>query len=214
MSVRWSVAMIASVSLAASAATAADWDKPHVNKGLLSRYKGAPPSVDLTKDDLSKLKAGKAVYKTIEAKSGGRGVAVFYVDAPPSKVWKVINSYPKYPSYIDEVKEIKVYEKKGDHEKVWFKVSSWGVGIEYFIDHKSNDKEMWTTWHLDYTKESDLADSVGFWKLTPIDGGKRTQVAYSVDIKTRGWVPGFIRTMLVDNGLKTATSWVKKHSEK
>jgi hypothetical protein len=210
---RWFVPLIASLALA-TPAFAADWDKPHINKGVLSKYTGAPPSVDLTEKDVAKLQSGKPVYKTIEAKTGGRGVAVFYVDATPAKVWKVIGSYPQYTSYIKEVKDIKVYESKGGHDKVWFKVSSWGVGIEYFIDHISNEKELWTTWHLDYSKESDLKDSVGFWKLTPIDGGKRTQVAYSVDLKIRGWVPGFIRTMLVDNGLKTATSWVKKYSEK
>ena len=206
------VALITSVCFA-SQAFAASWSDPHPHKGELQKYKGKPPTVKVSDADKTKLKAGEPVYKTIKSKKGGRGVAVFYVNASVDKVWKTIGNYKRYPKYVGEVKRTRVYGKTDKGSKVWFEVESWGVKVEYFIDHVENDAEKWVTWHLDYSKESDLGDSVGFWQLKKVDD-KTTQVAYSVDLTTRGWVPGFIKTMLVDNGLKTATSWVKVHSEK
>jgi hypothetical protein len=71
------------------------------------------------------------------------------------------------------------------------------------------------TWTLDYSRSSDLDDSVGFWRVTPVEGAPdRAQVEYSVDIAISSWVPGFVRNLLVDDGLKQATSWVKVQSEK
>ena len=90
-----------------------------------------------------------------------------------------------------------------------------GLSVEYFIDHRFREASKYVTWTLDYDRESDLDESVGFWKLDPYNGDpNRTRVIYSVDIAVRGWVPGFIRTLLVDQGLKEATGWIKRESEK
>ena len=68
---------------------------------------------------------------------------------------------------------------------------------------------------LDYSKESDLDDSTGYWLIypSPTDPNK-TRVEYSVDIRIKGWVPSFIEDMLADQGLEDATRWVKRESEK
>lgn len=38
-------------------------------------------------------------------------------------------------------------------------------------------------------------------------------VSYSADLVMKGYVPGFVTTMLQKTALKSAVSWVKKHSE-
>ena len=89
-----------------------------------------------------------------------------------------------------------------------------GINVEYFIDHTYPAGEDWGTWTLDYSRESDLDDSVGMWRVTALpDDPSKSRVEYSVDIKVSGWVPGFVRDMLVKQGLKDATSWVKEQAE-
>ncbi len=89
------------------------------------------------------------------------------------------------------------------------------MSIEYYIHHDYDMEHRWGTWTLDYTRNSDLDDSVGFWRVNSVDGNpKRSIVEYSVDIAIKGWVPGFIRDILVNKGLKQATHWVKVQSEK
>ena len=43
------------------------------------------------------------------------------------------------------------------------------------------------TFHLDYDRQSDLDDSVGYWFVQP-KGAEKCRVYYSCDTKLRGWV--------------------------
>jgi ribosome-associated toxin RatA of RatAB toxin-antitoxin module len=158
------------------------------------------------------LVGGQPVYTQIEGAAGGRGVAVFLVNAPPDKVWATIRSFPSYTSWIDGVSACEIYKTEGEHVFVRFELKKMGMGIEYFIDHTYPPGADWGTWTLDYDRESDLDDSVGMWRVTPDASGK-TRVEYSVDIQISGWVPGFIREMIVDRGIRDATTWVKVQSE-
>ena len=193
---------------------AADATKPHEHRGLLKPYPKTPPPLVLSAAEQQKLMSGTPVMRQTEGEAGGRGLAVFVVDAPPDTVWGTIRDYASYPRFIPEVKKCEVYKKDGSNVDVEFVIKSFGVSIQYYIHHQIDLPGRWMTWTLDYSRESDLDDSVGFWRVTPVEGhADRAQVEYSVDIAIKGWVPGFVRSLLVDNGLKQATSWVKVQSE-
>lgn len=199
----------------ASPALAADAAKPHEHRGLLKPYPKAPPPLVLTPAEQAKLMGGAPVMRQTEGEAGGRGLAVFLVNAPADVVWKTIKDFPSYPRFIPEVKKCEVYKSEGRRIDVYFVLKSYGVGVDYFIRHDFDDAARIGTWTLDYDRQSDLDDSVGFWRVMPIEGDPaRSRVEYSVDIKLKGWVPGFVRGILVDNGVKQATTWVKVQSEK
>lgn len=204
--------------LLAPPALAADASKPHEHQGVIKPYQGAPPAVPLTAADKAKLEQGKPVMKTFEeGEAGGRGVAIFRVNAPPEVVWSVIRDFSRYPEWIDNVEKARIYHQKGDHIDVHFELSALGFSVEYFIAHRCGQTgdARWLTWTLDYAKQSDLDDSVGFWRVTPVEGKPDvTQVEYSVDLRVKGWVPGFIKSLLVNKGLKEATQWVRVQAEK
>jgi ribosome-associated toxin RatA of RatAB toxin-antitoxin module len=213
---RSTLALAVSLTLALPG-LAADANKPHPHRGKLKPYSAEFKPVKITAADENKLAAGKPVFKKFEEKgeAAGRGFAIFVVDAPPDVVWKTIKSIEKWPRWIDNMKESEVYERKGEQVKARFIIGAMGLSVEYFIDHRFREANKYVTWTLDYDRESDLDESVGFWKLDPYNGDpNRTRVIYSVDIAVRGWVPGFIRTLLVDRGLKEATGWITRESEK
>lgn len=207
-------ALLAAGTLA-TPALAADAAKAHSHKGVLKPYARPPPPLVLTDKEKSRLDSGKSVMRQMEGEAGGRGMAIFRVNANPDVVWATINDFHSYPKWIDEVKKCEIYKKEGGKIDVAFKISSFPVSIEYFIAHDYDMANRWGTWTLDYNKESDLDDSVGFWRVTPQENDpSKSIVEYSVDVKIKGWVPDFIREMLVDKGLKQATTWVKVQSEK
>lgn len=200
---------------ATTPALAADATKPHSHQGVLPNYKGTAPSLpDLTADDLAALGRGETVRKQIQVETGGRGIAVQDVAATPDVVWSRITNYAMYPQWVEGVFACETYETSGDHIKAYFLIGAMGVKVEYFIDHVYRPADGLMTWTLDYSRESDLEDSVGFWRVLPHpEKPGWSRVYYSVDVRLRGWVPGFIETMIAKKGLIQATEWVKRESE-
>lgn len=196
------------------------WADAHPHQGVLKPYAGKPPKLKLSAAELATLKKGEPVKKQLESSGkgegkGGRGIAVQDIAAPTDVVWGRILDFKRYPKMVDNVKTCEVYEHKNGHIKTRFVIGTFAVSVEYFIDHVVNKKGGWMTWTLDYSKESELHDSVGFWFVEkhPEKEGW-TRLYYSVDLAVGGWVPGFIESMLREEGLTRATSWVKREAEK
>jgi ribosome-associated toxin RatA of RatAB toxin-antitoxin module len=197
-------------------AWAADARKPHPHQGVIAHFDGEPPRVELNAQEQQRFLKGEPIRKQIlRGAGGGRGVAIFRVNAPAEVVWSVIRDYPSYPRWIDSVDKCEIYKRDGDDIYVRFVVSSWGVDVEYFIKHTFRPNLGWATWTLDYARESDLEDSVGFWRVTPLPSNPgHSRVTYSIDMSLRGWVPGFLKRVIVNKGLEEATEWVKVQAEK
>jgi hypothetical protein len=78
-----------------------------------------------------------------------------------------------------------------------------------------NKEKGYVTWTLDYSRSSELDDSVGFWYVAKHPTKPNwTRLYYSVEIRVASWVPSFVENYLSKKGLVTATAWVKKESEK
>lgn len=202
------------LALGPGQANAASADEPHSHQGIIKPYKVPPKTFKLTAKEQADLKQGKAVRKTLKGDSGGRGIAVMDVAAPPDVVWARISDYPRYPKMVDNVTRASIYERKGDHIKVHFILKGAGVSIEYFVDHIYRPKAGYMTWTLDYSRSSDLDDSVGFWRVSPHPTRKgHSRIFYSIDLRVGWWVPGFIENMLAKDGLVKSTQWVKREAE-
>ncbi|MCB9796706.1 MAG: SRPBCC family protein [Alphaproteobacteria bacterium] len=207
-------ALLLLLSLSLAPALAGDAAKPHPHQGKLAAYPVPPKAVALNAAQEAAFRRGEPVYTQMEGGNQGRGAAVFLVDAPPAKVWATIRDFSSYPGWIDGVSECGVYKTEGDHVYARFLLSRMGISVEYFVDHLAPAGADYMTWTLDYSRESDLDDSVGAWRVTALpDDPSKSRVEYSVDLMVSGWVPGFIRDMVVDQGLKDATGWVKVQSE-
>lgn len=214
MTIRALILLIPLLGLIAPA-HAADPTQPHNHQGVLDPYTGAPPSIDLDDKDLAKLAKGKPVMKPFQdSETGGRGMAVQDVAATPEQVWDRIMQFEKYPEWVKYVAESEPYEQAGEHTKVRFVLKGLGFRYEYFIDHVIRTDQGYLTWTLDYTRQSDLNDSVGFWFVEAhpeTEGWSR--LYYSVDVQVKDSFPKFIQEIATKTGLKEATSWVKREAE-
>ena len=168
------------------------------------------------------LASGKSVMRQVVSGDGksGRALAVQDVSATPEAVWERVLAFRDYPSMVFGVKETSVYDEMKHRDgtrtlKVRMKLGMMGVTLEYFIDHTYNPKQSVMTWTLDYSRLSDLVDSVGYWCVVShptVPGASR--VYYSVEAAFPSWVPGFVVNALTSRALTDATGWVKVESEK
>ena len=217
--------MITSLLLASllGCSLAADARKPHMNEGVNAPFATAKPDVKLSGAELASLGEGKAVMRQVvsEGGKGGRAMAVQDVAATVETVWDRILAFGDYPKMVAGVQECENYEvtrhRNGTQTiKTRMKLGVMGVKLEYFIHHTYAPRPGVLTWTLDYSRLSDLIDSVGYWSVSAIEGrpDAASRVFYSVDAALPGWVPGFVVTAVTKKALTDATSWVKVESEK
>lgn len=213
-----STGLLTASLLVAVPALAADPTVPHEHQGVLTPYPTPPPLPELSAEDRAQLEGGEPVLKQVRVDLtggvGGRGVAVQDIHAEPGVVWDRITSFEKFPEWIDNVRVCENYEVDGDKVRTRFVVGASLLTGEYYIEHTLRPDEGWLTWTLDYRRNSDLDDSVGYYRLEPHpDKPGWTRLYYSVDFQVKQWVPQFVQDMVAKRGLKTATEWVKRESE-
>ncbi len=202
------------VSLVLGAAHAADATVPHDHKGVIAGYSGAPPVVPISTGEAATLTKGELVLKQVKTGNGGRGVVFMDIRAAPATVWSRIVNYGMYPKWVDNVAACEVYKREGTQIFTRFLLDPIGMKVEYFIRHTYNPAAGWLTWTLDYARLSDLDESVGYWRVTSLTADPHlSRLEYSVDIRFKGWIPGFAQDMIAKEGLTNAVLWVKKQSE-
>jgi len=207
------LALLAGLS-AALPVRAADPDKSHPHQGIVEPFDGKPPTIELDTDQRRQLDSGEPVLVTLEGRDGGRGMAIQDISAPPEVIWNRIAAFDEYPRMVDHVEESEVYFAEGDDVRVRMVLRVMTFDYEYYIRHTYRPDQGYVTWTLDYTRESDLDDSVGYWAVIPHPTRPGTsRLFYSIDIRTRGWMPSFVRNLLAERGLKDATGWVKREAE-
>jgi Polyketide cyclase / dehydrase and lipid transport len=200
--------------IVATLAFAANPSAPHEHQGVLSAYRGAPPALSLSSSELSTLDGGGVVLKQVKSETGGRGVAVMNIRATPATIWSKITNTAMYPRWVEHVSACANYRAEGSNFYTRFVLDVWGASVEYYIKHTYRPDQGYLTWTLDYSRNSDLDDSVGFWRVTPVTTDPPvTRLEYSADIRLKGWVPGVLQDMIAKKGLTDATSWVKKQAE-
>lgn len=202
------------ISVFLGVAIAADKNSPHPHKGVGERFTNPQPTA-LTPVETQKLAKGEAVRRQVRSDAGGRGIAIMDIKAGPEKIWEVIADYKGYPNWIDNLDRTHIYGgDKTNGYMVEFELSVIGMDIVYFIDHDFYPEKGYLSWQLDYSRESDIDDSTGYWLVYPAPNKPGySRLEYSVDLRLKGWVPGIVENMLANKGLTLATAWVKKQAE-
>jgi hypothetical protein len=195
----------------APSALAADPSRPHGHRGVLAPFAEMPKPVVLSPAERTAVERGDVLLREMAGRKDGRRQVVFTVEAPPERVWAVIANFAAFPRYIDEVKSAVVVEEGADGTVVAFTVSQAGVTLTYYVRHRYDAAQHEGTWTLDYSKESDLDDSIGYWRVTPLAGGTRSLVEHSTHVALKTPLPGFLRDWIADNSLRGTGGWVRKH---
>jgi len=210
----WSVALLPAVAYAAN-------DKaPHFHQGKLAPYEIGPPSLMLSSDDETELRAGNPIMQTVVADDSctRRLIMVRDIEAPAQVVMGRILDIKNYPRMVQGVDRVRNYLEASNPDGTQEVRSVYDIHVlhfklRYFMKHVYDPAQRCLVFHLDYERQSDLDDSVGYWFLMP-QGRSTTRVFYSCDTKLRGWFPAPVYNLLGKAALKQATTWVHGESLK
>ena len=150
--------------LAIAAAGADDVNRPHEHNGKLEKFKLGPPAA-LSAADRAAVDAGETVSGTVPVQGGARAVATFDVQAPPALVWECINDLPSYPRMVPGVSETRIYGtsfRAGVRQTyVTWTLRLMGYSVRYHLNYKYSPSQSAAVFSLDYTRNSDVDDTVG-----------------------------------------------------
>jgi len=194
--------------------------EPHPHQGVIKPVAGGDPGITLDADALKMLQAGNPYQTLTQSGRSGRGLVVQDIKAPVDVVWEHILDFDYYSQMVPKTAESETYktEDLGDGRKRFWVRMMIGfpmLKIQFFTSHLYDPVRNSLIWTLDYTRKSDLDDSVGFWYVIPHpDNPNRwTRLYYSVDVLIFPWMPQFVVDYLSNKALTDATAWVKKCSE-
>ena len=159
-------------------ARSADPSVPHIHSGAFKQYQHAKPSkYGLSAGRVPKserMKKPVVIIKTLPERRGlQRSMMVQDVAVPPDVVWQLLLDFPKYPNFIHGLQHCKPYGRRrtltgGRRECAAYTIKAFGFSVSYYLDHVYEPLKQSMTWTLDYTKRSDLFDSVGYLSLIHI----------------------------------------------
>ena len=194
-------------------AEAYDPNSPHSHQGILQPITSAPAPIALTAAEKAKLENGEVVLQQQMDDKGGGGVAVQYINATSLDVWATILSYHRYKDWVDNVVSCEVYKREGKDIYVEMISSIVGVKVGLYTKNHLRKDQNYMSWTLDYSKESDVHDMIGYWRVEQIqENPPVTRVDYKTEMKVSG-VPGFVSNYLTKDALTSGTKWVKKQAE-
>eukprot|EP00322_Chrysochromulina_rotalis_P002968 CAMPEP_0115851228 /NCGR_PEP_ID=MMETSP0287-20121206/12374_1 /TAXON_ID=412157 /ORGANISM="Chrysochromulina rotalis, Strain UIO044" /LENGTH=286 /DNA_ID=CAMNT_0003305255 /DNA_START=132 /DNA_END=992 /DNA_ORIENTATION=+ len=215
-------AAVALVILQSAVIHGADPGIPHIHQGSIDPFKPGPPP-PLSSSEIATLNAGKTVQNTVKQDGGaGRAMAVFDVPAPPSLVWDCILDLKNYPRMVPGVSAMELYYGPSTSGGVTSTKAKWtlsmiGYRLSYYLITKYEPKHNSMTFRLDYSRNSDLDDSVGYWHVAPLpreDGSTHSRVTYMAALALRGWFPKSVIDFLFATTLGKATEWVGTEAAK
>jgi len=194
---------------------AADPCRPHPHQGVLTKYERKHPSeYGLTVNGVSRKKLRQqAVCRMLVFPNGyKRCTAIRDVEAHPDLVFSRIIDFSAYPRMISGITRCDVYRRgtRGltRNVRARYRVRELGVTLEAFMDHEFElGGRRCLTFSLDYSRRSDISDTVGYWYVERVDG-QFSRLYYSIDSSMPMWLPPPLRDALLNVAAKRATGWV------
>ncbi|MFB7027400.1 MULTISPECIES: SRPBCC family protein [unclassified Streptomyces] len=134
------------------------------------------------------------------------------VEAAPADVMGVIADFARYPEWTGEVKEAEVLEKDaaGRAAKVRLLLDAGAIKDDHTLAYTwtGADEVGWTL-----VKSQMLRSLDGSYRLTPLDGGKRTEVTYQLTVDVKIPMLGMIKRKAEKVIIDRALAGLKKRVE-
>lgn len=187
-------------------ASAAVQERPDFGPGGLS---------GLTREQREELDRGEIVLpKSVVETSDGKTLieAAMIFSVTPDEAFRLLARGEDQAKYLAEVKSVAIISRTSDREHLEFTTKVMTKTIVYRQITRFESAHLFIQWSLDNTFKSDLKELDGFWRFYPYAEGK-TLARYGSRVLPRIPVPGFIRSALAKNRLRSALEDVKRYVE-
>ena len=214
--------LCAALALAWPVATAEDANSPHMHSGVFRQYSPGPPNkiskaFTISKAQEARLREGSkectvvALRESKESPSGTmRCTTVLDIPTPPNIVWNLLLDFPRYPSFVGGITSCKPYSQRRTLKGGKIVSAKYAVSlspmfkVKYFLEHHHEPMLNSMTWRLDYSRKSDVFDSVGYWHVEAKPWGSR--VYYTTDSLLPSWIPTMLRKKFTQMAMQASTA--------
>lgn len=206
--------MVITAALAAIVIQAADPSRAHWHTGQLTGFERQRPSkIGFVVDAAAEagLASGSPLLN-IETLSKGvvRSSSVLDVRAPPEVVWSLLLDFPTYPKRVHGISSCEVYDKHwtiGGAQVIGatYEARVGTFKLQYFLEHVYEPLRSTMTWTLDYSRNSDLVDNVGYWHVES-KGDGCSRVFYATDMVLPPWIPAPVKMAFIKVAMRRATA--------
>jgi ribosome-associated toxin RatA of RatAB toxin-antitoxin module len=130
------------------------------------------------------------------------------IEAPPEKVFAIIEDYEKYPEFLPEVKKVAVAPGPQGAKDVTYTIDMTAKIITYTLRHTARppNELAWTMVRGELMKGND-----GAWVLKPVPTG--TEATYKIDLRLGALVPSIVERKLAEQQLPGLLQNFKKRIE-
>ena len=202
-------------------AGAEDATRAHAHKGIFRRLSpGSPQSAGLRMTAaarqrlLESTKPESSVMALPETPTSPKGTmrcsSVQLVHAPVNAIWETLTDLPRYPKFVGGISAVEPYStrKTLTGGQLFCAHYTLCVGplykVKYFVEHRHEPLQKSMVWQLDYSRLSDVYDSVGYWHVEPLDD-KRCIVYYTQDSLLPSWIPLQLRKSFTNAAMRACT---------
>jgi ribosome-associated toxin RatA of RatAB toxin-antitoxin module len=134
------------------------------------------------------------------------------VNAPLERCYEVVSNVEEYPSWVPDVKEVKVLDRdeKGRPSRVSFRAAAFGRSTHYTLLYdysKAPEVLSWTLQEGDMTSKLD-----GSYQFSSEPSGA-TRVSYELSVELRVPIPGFVKRRVEVRIIQAALQQLKARAE-
>lgn len=185
-------------------------------------------NVDQAKLDKGELQTRITELKTTAGAVKKRVIGIVVIDAPPAKVWKILEDWEAMPAFVPGLEYYKVMHRiTRDDLLIEGVVKAGLMKILYTLRVKFDRARLTQEWSFISPEEIkayndkgiplkmpawNIKNVEGFEYIEPYGGGSRTLYYYAPVIEARG-VPEWIERLLAKQGLEGYMKGVKKRAE-
>lgn len=109
---------------------------------------------------------------------------------------KVIMDYEHYPQHLEGIDKASIVADKGKSKDVLFQLNLIKTFTYTLRLTETDEGVSWVLVEGDLFKKND-----GSWKLKPVEGGKKVEATYSLNLDFKMFVPGMVTKKLAGSQL-------------
>ena len=132
------------------------------------------------------------------------------VDVPPEIVWKLLLDFRRTQKFVGGITACKPYSKRRTLTGGQVICAAYTASVtsfykmRYFLEHVYEPFQHSMTWTLDYSRASDVHDTIGYWHVEAIETGSR--VTYTQTTMLPAWIPNAIKKTFTKVAMNAAVS--------
>jgi len=128
----------------------------------------------------------------------------------PADVWAALVDFAAWSRWMPNSAEATVRERRGD--EVWLsrRIDVLWTSVRYGVVWTLAPALGLARWRLDPFVPHDIADTRGYWQLTPLEGGRATLVRYQAAIDSGRAVPRLVEEALTRRSLPGLVSGLRE----